>query len=136
VFQRGLTVRLGGGERAIERVSTSAGKLRLKLSGIDDREAAGALRGEYILLNEAELGSPGEDRYYRFQLIGLRVVSTTGEDIGKITEVFSTASNDVFVVKGLRGDALIPAVDDVVQEIDLEAGTVTIEVIPGLLPDG
>ena len=109
--------------------------LRLKLSGIDDREAAAALRGEYILLTEAELGSPGEDRYYRFQLIGLRVVSTTGEDIGEIAEVFATASNDIFVVKGPRGESLIPAVDDVVQEIDLDSGKVTIEVIPGLLGD-
>jgi 16S rRNA processing protein RimM len=119
----------------VERVNAAGRQLRLKLSGIDDRDAAGTLRGAFLTVPESALGPAGEDRYYRYQLIGLRVVSTQGDEIGEITDVFSTGSNDVFVTKTPRGEALIPAVDDVVQNIDLEAGTVTIEVIPGLLPE-
>ncbi len=134
-FRPGLAVTLAGTTHTVERVNAASRQLRLKLNNVDDRDAATALRGEYLLVAEADLGPAGEGRYYRFQLVGLRVVTTTGEDIGEITDVFATGSNDVFVVKAEDGEVLIPAVDDVVQEIDLEAGKVTIEAIPGLLGD-
>jgi 16S rRNA processing protein RimM len=134
-FQRGLAVTIDGTQHTVERVNAAGRQLRLKLSGLDYRDAAAALRGAFLTVPEAALGPAGEDRYYRYLLIGLRVVSTDGDEIGEITDVFSTGSNDVFVTKTARGDALIPAVDDVVQGIDLSTGTVTIEVIPGLLPE-
>jgi len=132
VLVKGRAVSVGGLETSIERAEGSGGRLRLKFAGIDGREEAAALRGEWVLTREESLPPLPEGEYYRFQLLGLRVRSTDGEDLGTITDVFSTPENDVYVVKCESGDVLVPAVDDVVQVIDLKASVVTVEAIPGL----
>jgi 16S rRNA processing protein RimM len=86
-----------------------------------------------VLAREDSLPTLPEGEFYRFQLLGLRVVSTEGQELGTIEDVFSTPENDVYVVRGESGEVLIPAVEDVVTAIDLEARLVTVEVIPGLL---
>jgi 16S rRNA processing protein RimM len=127
-----LTLR--GAVREIERSRRHKGVLLLKLSGIEVREDIAEYRGEYLQVPETDLESLGEDEYYRFQLIGLRVVSTEGEELGEVAEILERPANDVFVVRGPKGEVLVPAADDIVQSVDIEAGVVTIEVIPGLLP--
>ncbi len=107
---------------------------RLKLAGIDSREEATSLVGSYLQVPEGELESLPEGEYYRYQLIGLAVRSADGRELGSIAAVFSTASNDVFVVKGDHGEVLIPFVDDVVQRVDLGERLVVIELVPGLMP--
>jgi 16S rRNA processing protein RimM len=132
-FKPGRTVYLCGTEYTIERSRRTERLLYLKLSGIDDRERAADERGRYVQVPEAALDPPGEDTYYWYQLIGLHVVSTAGEELGQITEIITTGSNDVFVVRGPRNELLIPAIDDVVREVDIPAARMLIEPIPGLL---
>jgi 16S rRNA processing protein RimM len=132
-FTPGRTVYLCETEYTIERSRRTERLIYLKLSGIDDRERAADERGRYLHVPEAALDPPGEDTYYWYQLIGLHVVSTAGEELGQITEIITTGSNDVFVVRGPRGELLIPAIDDVVQEVDIPAARMLIEPIPGLL---
>jgi 16S rRNA processing protein RimM len=132
-FKPGRTVFLGQTEYTIERSRSAARILYLKLAGIDDRERAAEERGRYLQLPETALDPPGDDTYYWFQLIGLRVVTTPGEELGEITEIITTGSNDVFVVRGPRGELLIPAIEDVVREVDVEGGRMVIDPIPGLL---
>ncbi len=127
-------VRVGGRDSHIERVR-GAGRTFLKLNGIDDRESAAALRGAYILVPERDLEPLPEGEYYRYQLIGLRVVTTDGRDLGRITDLISAKENDVIVATGPGGENLIPVIEDIIQEIDVEAGKVTIEAVPGLLRD-
>jgi 16S rRNA processing protein RimM len=74
-----------------------------------------------------------QGQYYTFQLIGLKVLTTDGEYLGQIADIMTTASNDVYIVKGKRGEILIPAIEDVVKSIDLEKGEMVIEAIEGLL---
>jgi 16S rRNA processing protein RimM len=74
-----------------------------------------------------------EGQFYHDQIIGLQVETTGGEYIGYITDILTGVSNDNFIVKSDSGEILIPAIEDVVQSIDLDAGTVTIEPIEGLL---
>jgi 16S rRNA processing protein RimM len=133
VFKPGRTVYLGGTECRVERSRRTERLLYLKLSGIDDRELAADEHGRYLQVPEAALDPPGEDTYYWYQLIGLHVVSTAGEELGRISEIITTGSNDVFVVHGPRGELLIPAIDDVVHEVDLPGARMLIEPIPGLL---
>ena len=133
VFKPGRTAYLGGTEYTIERSRRTERLLYLKLSGIDDRERAADERGRYLQVPEAALDPPGDDTYYWFQLIGMSVVSTTGEELGLISEIIITGSNDVFVVSGSQGELLIPAIDDVVREVDIADGRMLIEPIPGLL---
>ena len=74
-----------------------------------------------------------EGEYYHDQIIGLQVVTTGGERIGEITDILEGQSNDNYIVRGARGEVLIPAIADVIRFIDLAAGRLTIEAIEGLL---
>lgn len=106
----------------------------LKLAGYDDRTAAETLQGQLLQIPTEEAMPLGEDEYYVHQIEGLEVLTTGGEYLGKVTEVLFTGSNDVYVVTNEAGrEALIPAIADVVQEIDLDAGRLVVELIPGLL---
>jgi 16S rRNA processing protein RimM len=112
---------------------THGGMVLLSLAGIDTREAADALRGALIRVpfEEAVPLKPGE--YYAHQIIGLRVATDAGEDLGRVTEVLTTGANDVYVVHGPRGEVLLPAIRSVVQRIDIPAGTMIVHIIDGLL---
>jgi 16S rRNA processing protein RimM len=107
--------------------------LVLKLATIDSVEAATRLRGCDLTIPSSELLPLPEGQYYTFQIIGLEVVTTGGETLGHVKDIMTTASNDVYIVEGKRGEILIPAIEDVVKSIDLEKGKMVIEAIEGLL---
>ncbi len=107
--------------------------LVVKLATIDSVEDAEKLRGQDLTIPSSELYPLPEGQYYTFQLIGLKVLTTDGEHLGQIADITTPASNDVYIVKGKRGEILIPAIEDVVKSIDLEEGKIIIEAIEGLL---
>ena len=74
-----------------------------------------------------------EYEYYHDQIIGLQVITTNGKRIGTVIDVLSGTSNDNYIVLGSAGEVLIPAIEDVIQSIDLDNGIITIEAIKGLL---
>jgi 16S rRNA processing protein RimM len=74
-----------------------------------------------------------EGQFYHDQIIGLQVETIGGEYIGYITDILTGVSNDNFIVKSASGEVLIPAIEDVIQSIDLAKGIVIIEPIEGLL---
>ncbi len=131
----GHTVTIAGTRRLIESARLQKGLLYVKLSGIDDRDAAAALRERLLTVPESELAPLPEGQYYRFQLIDLAVATAAGEPLGRVTEVLATGANDVYVVRGDRGEILVPATAEVVKEIDLAAGRMVIEALPGLIPE-
>ena len=59
--------------------------------------------------------------------------TTDGRDLGTLADIIETGSNDVYVVQGPDGEALIPAIPDVVQDVDISGGVITVEAVPGLL---
>lgn len=130
----GTQVTISGVEYEITQSLPDGRFVRMKLAGVETREQAQALRGGYLQVREDDLATLPEGEYYRFQLIGLAVRSVAGPELGRVTDVLSAPENDIYVVSGPSGEVLIPAVDDVVQEIDLASGVITIEIIPGLLP--
>lgn len=106
----------------------------LKLQGCDDRDAADALRGSVVYVAISDAIPLEEAEYYEYQLEGLDVVTDEGEPLGELVEVLSVpGANDVFVVHGPQGEILIPAIEDVVLDIDLDAGRMVIRLLPGLL---
>lgn len=117
----------------IEQVEWHQGKLVIKLDAVDSVEEARKLRGQYLEIPASQLRPLPEGQYYLFQIIGLLVKTTRGELLGRVTEVITAASNDTYVVSGDRGEILIPAIEDVVESIDLGRGEMTIEPIKGLL---
>ena len=96
----------------------------LRLDGVATREAATALVGRYLELPARELP---EGSYYWHQLQGLRVVDTSGDELGELVEVFRAGENEVYRVVGGGGELLIPALRSVVKEIDLAARRMVVE---------
>ncbi len=131
----GREVTVDGERRVIESSRWQKGIVYLKLSGIDDRDAASALRERFLVVPEGELAPLPEGQYYRFQLIGLMVRNASGASLGRVTDVLTTGANDVYVVQGEKGEILVPATDEVIKEIDLERGEMVIEEVPGLIPE-
>ena len=115
-----------------DEVFTTGGVMRL---------AADA--GHRVVLVTATDGALGEvpeedavklppNHYFWHQIVGLQAVTAEGAVLGKIDEILETGSNDVYVVHGPEGELLIPAIKQVVKAIDLNSGTMTVELMPEL----
>lgn len=105
----------------------------LRLDVVTTREHAKRLFGTMLYVPEAEAVKLPPGEYFVHQLIGSMVVTDTGDDLGRIAEILRTGSNDVYVVRGARGEVLIPSIPDVVRDVDVDGRTVTVTVMPGLL---
>jgi 16S rRNA processing protein RimM len=107
----------------------------LKLANCDDRETAENLRGTLIQIPR-EMAKPLEEgEYYEHQIIGLDVWTVAGEHLGKVVEILYTGANDVYVVQSTvsaRREILLPAIADVVLEVDLAGGRMVVQVPEGL----
>lgn len=118
----------------IEQVRYNKNQVLLKLEGIDSIEEAEKYRNFYLKTEKESQEDLGEDTYYIVDLIGIDVYSDKNEYLGKIEDVFPTGSNDVYVVKDNLGkQILIPAIADVVKEVDLKNKKMIINLIPGLI---
>ncbi|MBE7092868.1 MAG: 16S rRNA processing protein RimM [Clostridiales bacterium] len=91
----------------------------LFLEKIYDRDAAEKLRNKYICVDRKNAIKLPEGRYFIFDLIGCNVITDTGENIGKVTDVMQPGANDVYVVKNDKSEVLIPAVKSFVLDIDI-----------------
>jgi len=130
----GSRVYVDGELRQIRDVKSPRGFPCVLFEGISGTEGAERLRNTLIEIDEAELPTLPEGEYYVHDLIGLRVITSAGEEFGTIAEVLETGSNDVYVVRRPgQKDLLVPAIDGVLLEVNVDAGTATIEVVPGLL---
>ena len=97
-----------------------------------DRDAADKLRGWLVQIPEREAWKLPRGRFYWHQILGLRVVTSEGEEIGTVAEILETGANDVYVVKGNGPERLIPAIKQVVQEIAPERGEIVVTLLPGM----
>ncbi|MFQ5886205.1 MAG: ribosome maturation factor RimM [Anaerolineae bacterium] len=104
----------------------------LKLEGCADRNSAEKLRGELVQIPLEEAIPLSEDEYYIYQIVGLEVWTSEGEHLGRVSEVLFTGANEVYVVEGERGEILVPAIEDVVKEVDLEGGRLIVEPLEGM----
>lgn len=134
-FQGLETVYLGPDARPVRMLSSRPHQdnLLVRLEGYNDRDAAQTLQGLWIQVPQADILPLGEGEHYVFQLVGLRVLTTDGRDLGVIEEILSTPANDVFVVRGEAGEVLIPYINDVIAEERLDAGEMIVHPLPGLL---
>jgi 16S rRNA processing protein RimM len=110
------------------------GQILISADGVDDRDAAEALKGWKITISPEERVELPEGEYWTDSLIGLDVVDDeSGAHLGRIEEIMNTGSNDVYQVRTGDGKLrLIPAIRDVVREISLEHGTVRVKLLEGL----
>ena len=124
--------------RGVERELTGArGRETAKglvatLPGVEDRDAADALRGTEVWVPRSALPPPAEGEYYWVDLEGLRVVNLEGADFGTVSHLFATGANDVLVAMGGEPgnsrERMIPFLQpDVVRSVDFGAGVVTVD---------
>jgi 16S rRNA processing protein RimM len=132
-FSRSSQVYIDNQPVVINEATWRKGNVIVKLQGVDTEETAENLVGHVIEIHHSQLFSLKTDEYFHFQLIDLEVTTTDGEVIGKISEILSTASTDVYVIKGRSDDILIPATDEIIKSIDLGKGIMVIEPMDGLL---
>ena len=132
-FAPGSKVYINQQPMTIDSTEWHGDKLIIKLNTIDSIEDARKLREKTIEIHRNQVHPLPEGQYYHFQLIDLEVWTTQGELLGSITEIITTGSNDNYVVRGAKGEILIPAIEDVVKSIDLDKGCLVIEPIAGLL---
>ncbi len=109
--------------------------LLLQLADVRDRNEADSLRGQLVQVAREEAAPLQAGQFYEHQIVGLSVVTVDGQSLGQVVEVLATGANDVYVVQGPRGEILLPARVEVVRAIDVDAGTMTVSLLPGLMPE-
>ena len=107
----------------------------LKVKGVDSINDAERLKNKTAFVERAALGELPEGTYYICDLLGLRVETKDGKVLGVIDDIIKTGSNDVYVLKSenSKKPILIPVIDEVVKEVNIEAGYVTVELLKGLI---
>ena len=106
----------------------------IKFEGIENPEQADLLRNSYLIVDR-ETEEPLEPgRYYIVDMIGLDVFTDDNEYLGKLEDIYNTGSNDIYVVKNELGkQVLLPAIEDVIKNIDMDNKKVIVHLIPGLV---
>lgn len=116
----------------VERAREFKGKVLLKLKEVDGPEEAKELTGGFIEIERDQLVRLPQGNYFIFDIMGLEVVTTTGERIGTIKEVISLPANDLYLVEGEEKLYLVPAIKQVVKGIDLKEKKMIIQPMEGL----
>jgi len=119
----------------VESARLHKGNVVLKLEGVNNPDDAERLRGALLFVPVEEAVPLGEDEYYYHQIMGLEVWTVDGRFLGQVTEILETGANDVYVAERDGREVLIPAVADVVQEVDLNRHRLVVSLPPGLLED-
>lgn len=105
----------------------------LKLKEIDSRSLADEHRGEYLFVESKDTVAPGKGSYFIHDIIGMKVVTEAGEEIGRVRDVMEMPANDVWVVTSGTKEILIPAIKEVIRQVDLNGRTVVIRPLEGML---
>lgn len=117
----------------VEEIKFQSNVLIMKLKGIDTEEAANKLRNCYIKVDRKSAVKLPKDTYFICDLIDLEVYDEEGLLLGKIKDVLQTGSNDVYVVQTEGKDILIPALKEVVREIDIRNRKLVVSLPEGLI---
>jgi 16S rRNA processing protein RimM len=106
----------------------------LMFEGYDNINLVEKFKGAMLKVPESQLGELDEGEYYFHEIIGCTVVTEEGETIGTVKEILTPGANDVWVVKRNNGkEVLIPYIEDVVKNVDVDKKTITIRPMEGLL---
>lgn len=113
--------------RQIRRVRLQGNLAIMRVEGVNSREEAEELRQEVVRIDFEDATPLEDDEHYHFQILGLQAYDESGELLGTVVEIIETGANDVYVIRNDEGkDTLIPALKEVVPEIDMESGRMTI----------
>ena len=121
-------------EYEIQEVKYHKNMVLIKLEGINTPEQADLLRNAYLEVDREHAVPLEEGTYYIVDLIGLEVYTEEGKLLGKVDDIYNTGANDIYVIKDELGkQVLLPGIKDVIKNVDLEGGKITVHLIPGLI---
>ncbi len=121
-------------EYEIEEVKYHKDMVLIKFKGIDKVEQAEMLRNSYLTVSRNSVEKLEEGRYYIVDLLGLEVYTDEQVLLGTLEDIFNTGSNDIYVVKDKQGkQILLPAIQDVIKQIDIENKKIIVHLLPGLI---
>jgi 16S rRNA processing protein RimM len=132
---RSIMVKTPGGEMetfTVEASKAHGKKVIITLKEFDNINQVLHLVGREVYALHDQLPVLSEDEYYWCELLGMQVVTDEGESLGELIDIIVTGSNDVYVVKGEGGELLIPALEDVVLDVDPAAKLMTVSLPEGL----
>jgi 16S rRNA processing protein RimM len=121
-----LKTREGWREFELEEFAARPAATCAKFAGVDDRDAAEALRGCEVAVPRSALGEARDGSIYWIDLVGLAVVNLRGEALGKVEGFFEAGATSVMVVRGER-ERMIPFVDAYVKSVDRETKRITVD---------
>lgn len=133
-FATGATVSAGGRELEVVRHTLTQGRLVVAFAGVTDRDSAEALRGLDLWADAGTIELDAGE-FADTDLIGLAAVDPSGNPLGEVVAVEHPPAQDLLVVRTPAGDRLVPFVAALVPEVDVAAGRVVIDPIPGLLSE-
>ncbi len=109
----------------------------IAFDGFTTPEQVGRFRNQILCIKRADAVELPEGEYFFHELVGLSVTDETGELLGKVTEIVETGANDVYVVTNDAGqELLLPAIPDVILNVDLLSKSMKVHLLPGLLDTG
>ena len=114
----------------VERARVHKTCVLLKLSGINNINEAQKYRNKLVCVDRDEV-ELDDGAYFIADLEGLTVIDSDDAELGKIIEVLTLPSNDVYVIRG-EHEYMIPAVEEFIREVDLDAGVMRVSTIPGM----
>ncbi len=121
-------------EIQIEEVKYSKNQVLLKLKGIDTVEDAEKYRNCYLKLPREKARRLPRDTYFIADLIGLEVYTEEGKLLGKVDDIYNTGASDIYVIKDTLGkQILLPAIKEVIKQIDLEQEKIVVHLLEGLV---
>ena len=132
-FKNNSKVYVNDKEMQVENSRLQKNMLILKLKGIDNMNDAEDLRGSIIKVDRSKNDLP-EGTYYIADLIGLDVYTEDGNLFGKVTDIYNTGANDIYTVKTQDGkEVLLPAIKDVIKQVDIQNGKIIVHILKGLI---
>ena len=102
------------------------------LEGIRTRDQAAPLAGQLLTALPMDGAELEEGEYFHYQLIGMQVFTEEGEELGELQEILETGSNDVYIVRGIDGELLIPATAHVVRDVNVSSARMVVRLLDGL----
>ena len=118
----------------IEKVNYSKNMVILKFKGIETPEEAEKLRNSYLKIDRKDAEKLPEGTYYIADLIGLDVYTDENKLLGKVDYIYNAGSSDIYIVKDEQGkEILLPAIKDVLKQVDLENEKIIVHIIEGLI---
>lgn len=137
LFEQGLELRLTDGKGAesratVRRARRHQNRFILELDGVDTCDRAEDLRSRVMWIARDRVGPLDSKRWFVQDILGVEVFTDEGERLGRLTEVMHMPANDVYVVRGDGHEILLPAIQDVIKDVDVAAGRMLVHLIEGL----